>query len=108
MKKNSHHLGSPALANQLLPLPKNWKCPGLVHVPRKPHPMGNECHSAVRGLSGTMWKIEEREGKYHPSELGKPLHDEEHGKTGCLLLRVREPMCRSSKVIMLDSVFLRS
>ena len=57
-----------------------------MHVPNKPHTMGNECHSAAFSLSGSIWEIEMREVKYCPPELGKPLHEGTHVKTGSLLI----------------------
>ena len=41
-----------------------WTCPGWVYCPRKPHPFGNEYHSACCAITGVMFAIEIVEGKY--------------------------------------------
>jgi hypothetical protein len=43
-----------------------WTCPGWIFCPRKPHPFGNEYHTACCGLSGIMFSIELVEGKDAP------------------------------------------
>ena len=45
------------------------------------------------------------EGKDLPPELGESFHEGSHGKIGSLLLRMCEPAFRSSKSIILCSVF---
>ena len=46
------------------------------------------------------------EGKNFSPELVKPLYEGAYGKTRGLLIRMCKSMCRSGKVIILDSVFL--
>eukprot|EP00804_Cyclotella_cryptica_P014448 CCRYP_004791-RA/>CCRYP_004791-RA protein AED:0.45 eAED:0.46 QI:0/0/0/1/0/0.5/2/0/312 len=40
-----------------------WTCPGWVFCPCKPHPCGNEYHSACCGMSGLMFAVEMVKGK---------------------------------------------
>ncbi len=63
-----------------------WTCPGWVFCPRKPHPFGNEYHSACCGITGIMFSVEMVEGKDRPRQLGIPEFQQDHGKTGGLLL----------------------
>ncbi len=66
----------------------NKWCPGWMCVPRKPHPFGNEYHSIADIDDGApvMWRVELREGKDRPSEMGAKEHDEK-GKTVGLMIR---------------------
>ena len=45
-------------------------CPGFLSVPRKPHPLGNECHSIADGDEGypVMYRIKIQEGKDRPKD----------------------------------------
>ena len=45
-------------------------CPGLMSVPRKPHPLGNEYHSIVDADEGypVMYQIKIQDGKYRPKD----------------------------------------
>ena len=45
-----------------------WTCPGWMHVLRKPHSMGNECHAIFCSLSGIMFEIELVEEKDAPKD----------------------------------------
>ena len=47
-----------------------WRCPGFMHAPRKPHPMGNEHHAVASGVSGVLWAMEIVEGKDRLVQLG--------------------------------------
>ena len=53
-----------------------WTCLGWVFCPRKPHPFGNEYHTACCGLTRILFSIKMVEGKDRPPELGKPLFEE--------------------------------
>ena len=63
-----------------------WTCPGWVFCPRKPHPFGNEYHTACCALSTIMFVIELVEGRDAPSEIPKQFNAK--GKTAGLLLRM--------------------
>ena len=65
-----------------------WTCPGWVFCPRKPHPFGNEYHTACCALSGILFVIELVQGKDYPPELGATEFEAWLGKTGGLLLRM--------------------
>ncbi|KAL7549033.1 hypothetical protein ACHAWF_012294, partial [Thalassiosira exigua] len=82
-----------------------WTCPGWVFCPRKPHPFGNEYHSAYCGITGIMFVIELVEGKDRPRELGVPGYEREYGKTGALLLRMLKSYFATGRYIVLDSGF---
>jgi hypothetical protein len=40
-----------------------YTCPGWMVVPQKPHPFGNEYHTACCGKSGILWALELVEGR---------------------------------------------
>jgi hypothetical protein len=40
-----------------------WTCPGWIFCPCKPHPFGNEYHTACCGLCNILFSIEIVEGK---------------------------------------------
>ena len=80
-----------------------WTCPGWVFCPRKPHPYGNEYHSACCALSGIMFVIELVEGKDHPSQL--TVAYEHLGKTVGLMLRCLQSYFASGRYVILDSGF---
>ena len=61
-----------------------WTCPGWIFCPRKPHPFGNEWHTACCGLSGILFAFELVEGKDAPPQIEVP--HAQHGKTTGLLL----------------------
>eukprot|EP00956_Cyclotella_meneghiniana_P035814 scaffold118478_cov62-Cyclotella_meneghiniana.AAC.7 len=82
-----------------------WTCPGWVFCPRKPHPFGNEYHTACCALCGILFVIELVQGKDYPAELGTPEFESEYGKTGGLLLRMLKSMFSSGRYIVLDSGF---
>jgi hypothetical protein len=60
-------------------------CPGWVFCPRKPHPFGNEYHSACCGISTILFVIEMVEGRDASALFCRPY--EAMGKTAGLLLR---------------------
>ncbi|MBM4179814.1 MAG: hypothetical protein FJ211_10875, partial [Ignavibacteria bacterium] len=80
-----------------------WTCPGWVFCPRKPHPFGNEYHSACCGISTIMFVIEMVEGKDAPALLRRPY--EAMGKTAGLLLRMLSSYFGTGRYIVLDSGF---
>ena len=82
-----------------------WTCPGWVYCPRKPHPFGNEYHSACCGITGIMYVIELVEGKDRPQERGSPEFEAEFGKTGGLLLRMLKSLFTTGRYVVLDSGF---
>jgi hypothetical protein len=59
-----------------------WTCPGWVFCPCKPHPFGNEYHTACCELWVILFSMELVEGKDHPPQIQERYS--EHGKTtGC-------------------------
>ncbi len=51
---------------------QQWTCPGWMFFPRKPHPFGNQYHTACCGLSGILFFMEMVEGKDWLPQLGAP------------------------------------
>ncbi|KAL7507318.1 hypothetical protein ACHAXN_004820 [Cyclotella atomus] len=82
----------------------HWTCPGLVFCPRKPHPFGNEFHSACCAICKIMFSIKLVEGKDRPAALRVQEYDE-HGKMGGLLLRILKTYFSSGRYVVLDSGF---
>ena len=82
-----------------------WTCPGWVFCPRKPHPFGNEYHSACCALSVIMFVIELVEGKDAPAALVRARPFESMGKTAGLLLRMLQSYFGTGRYIVLDSGF---
>ena len=82
-----------------------WTCPGWVFCPHKPHPFGNEYHSACCGMSGLMFSVELVEGKDRPVDLGPPEFESSFGKTGELLLRMLKSCFNTRRYVVLDSGF---
>jgi hypothetical protein len=80
-----------------------WTCPGWVFCPRKPHPFGNEYHTACCALSNIMFVIELVEGKDAPPQMTKQFS--QHGKTAGLLLRMLQSYFHTARYIVLDSGF---
>jgi hypothetical protein len=81
-----------------------YTCPGWMVVPRKPHPFGNEYHTACCGKSGILWALELVEGKDRPRELGPKEFDSE-GATVGLLKHLTKSIWYSGRAIVLDSGF---
>ena len=73
--------------------------------PRKPHPFGNEYHTACCALCGILFAIELVQGKDYPVELGTPEFEAWLGKTGGLLLRMLKSIFNTGQYIVLDSGF---
>ena len=82
-----------------------WTCPGWVFCPRKPHPFGNEWHTACCALTGILFVIELVEGKDRPADRGPPEYESEFGKTAGLLLRMLRSYFNSGRYVVLDSGF---
>jgi len=80
-----------------------WTCPGWIFCPRKPHPFGNEYHTACCALSTIMFVIELVEGRDAPPEIPKQFNAE--GKTAGLLLRMLQSYFHTARYIVLDSGF---
>ncbi len=82
--------------------------PGFMHVPRKPHPFGNEYHTICDGDEGggnpILWRLEIQEGKDRPAHLGKRKY-EEFGATVGTMMRMCEPIFGSAKIVTMDSGF---
>lgn len=83
---------------------QRWTCPGWVYCPRKPHPIGNEYHTACCGQSGILFSLEIVEGKDAPQNRQLP-YDNVGGKTTGLLLRLLESYFHTGKYVVLDSGF---
>eukprot|EP00804_Cyclotella_cryptica_P020321 CCRYP_014042-RA/>CCRYP_014042-RA protein AED:0.41 eAED:0.46 QI:0/-1/0/1/-1/1/1/0/310 len=81
-----------------------WTCPGWVFCPGKPHPFGNEYHSACCGMSGLMF-VDLVEGKDRPVDLGPPEFETAIGKTGGLLLRMLKSCFNTGRYVVLNSGF---
>lgn len=81
-----------------------FTCPGWIYCPRKPHPYGNEYHTACCGKSNILFSLELVEGKDHPRQL--PIEfDDVGGKTVGLLLQMLKSYFASGKYVVLDSGF---
>jgi hypothetical protein len=50
----------------------HWTCPGWIFCLRKPHPFGNEYHTACCALSGIMFAVGLVEGKDAPPQIKVP------------------------------------
>ena len=81
-----------------------FTCPGWIYCPRKPHPYGNEYHTACCGKSHILFSLELVEGKDHPSQLQTEF-DNLGGKTVGLLLRMLKSYFATGKYVVLDSGF---
>ena len=76
-----------------------WTCPGWIHLPRKPHPFGNELGiSLSRLFLPTLFYVELVEGKDHPPQRPAPEFEETMGKTGGLILRMTKPVWGSKRI----------
>ena len=80
-----------------------WTCPGWVFCPRKPHPFGNEYHTACCGLSGILFSMELVEGKDHPPQIQERWSD--LGRTTGLLMRMLSTYFTTGRYVVLDSGF---
>ncbi len=80
-----------------------WTFPGWIFCLKKPHPFGNEYHTACCDKSGIMFSIELVERKDHPWELG-PQEFSKHGRTSGLLCMLKSYF-GTGKCIVLDTGF---
>ncbi len=80
-----------------------WTFPGWVFCPHKPHPFGNEYHTACCGLSGIMFSMEMVERKDHPPQVAERWS--KLGKTMGLLLRMLATYFSTGWYVVLDSGF---
>jgi hypothetical protein len=75
--------------------PNKWTCPGWVICPRKPHPFGNEYHTACCALSTIMFVIELVKGKdAPPPDLEAILATQEDCRTATPHAAVVFPHCK--------------
>lgn len=81
-----------------------FTCPGWVYCPRKPHPYGNEYHTACCGKSMILFSLELVEGSAHPPQVPTQF-DDCGGKTVGLLLRMLKTYFATGKYVVLDSGF---
>ena len=82
-----------------------WTCPGWVFCPGKPHPYGNEYHSACCALSNIIFSIEIVEGKEDRPRWLPSAEFEGIGKTVGLLLRILKSYFATTKYVILHSGF---
>ena len=75
-----------------------------VYCPRKPHPFGNEYHTACCAQSGIMFAMEIVKGKDRPRDLG-PNELSGYGKTAGSMLRMLKSYFGAGKYGILDSCF---
>jgi hypothetical protein len=81
---------------------QRWTCPGWIYCPRKPHPIGNEYHTACCAKSGILFSMELVEGKDAPPHR-QLAYDNLAGKTTGLLLWMLEQYFHTGKYVVLDS-----
>ena len=81
-----------------------FTCPGWIYCPRKPHPYGNEYHTACCGKSNILFSLELVEGKDRPCQLPTEF-DDLGGTTVGLLLQMLKSYFASGKYVVLDSGF---
>ena len=104
---------SPSWLNCLDESMNPWQdkyAPGFMHVPRKPHPFGNEYHTIADGDGGNAicWRAKLQEGKDRPkngNEWAFPSRFENHSNTVQLMLEMTEPIHHTGRVVSMDSGF---
>lgn len=104
MKKNFTPSYIVCLDESMVAWMNRYSCPSWMHVPRKPHPFGNEYHTIACGDTHVIFRVELVEGESKPSHI-KLRFEGEYGKTAALLLRMSETIWKSRRVIVLDSGF---
>jgi hypothetical protein len=82
---------------------QRWTCPGWIFCPRKPHPFGNEYHTACCALTNILFSIKLVEGKDSPPQVAREFNG--NGKTGGLLMRILRPYFYTGRYVVLDSGF---
>ena len=80
-----------------------WTCPGWVFCPHKPHPFGNEYHTACCGMSGILISVELVKGKDHLQQIKEKWS--ELGHTIGLLMRLLSSYFATGRYVVLDSGF---
>lgn len=82
-----------------------WKgrgMPGLMHVPRKPTPVGRETHTAADVETGVIIWSELYEGK---DRMADKEFVAEYSKSSALALRCSKPWFNTGRTLILDSGF---
>ena len=82
---------------------QRWTCPGWIFCPHKPHPFGNEYHTACCALTNILFSIELVEGKDSPPQVAREFNG--NGKTGGLLMRILWPYFYKGQYVILDLGF---
>ena len=82
-----------------------WTCPGWIICPQKPHPFGNECHTACCALSGILFIVELAEGNAHPRQAGTLEFEDIGRKTVGLLLSMMKSYFPTGMYVIIDSGF---
>ncbi len=80
---------------------QRWMCLGWVFCPRKPHPFGNENHTAWCALTYILFSIELVKGTDSPPQVVRDF--DAHGKIGGLLLRMLWSYHHTGRYMVLDS-----
>lgn len=78
--------------------------PGVMFVPRKPTPLGNEYRAAACAATSVVYQVELVEGSDRPVFAPPPEFDY-LGKTVGLVLRMTKPIWNTGDVVMMDSGF---
>ena len=68
-----------AINESMLKWVSEYTCPGLMFVPRKPWPFGNEYHNNGCANSDIMWQVDLHEGNDWTAGLG-PRECDDNGK----------------------------
>ena len=84
---------------------RRWTCPGWIFCPRRPHPFGNEWHTACCELSGILFVVELVEGKAHPHQAGPLEFEDLDRKTVGLFLRMMKSYFSTGGYVIIDSGF---
>ena len=75
-----------------------------MFVPRKPYFLGNKYHTIVCAKSKVIYNFDIMEGKDLPRRVGKKDFKEK-GLAAGLVLRMKNPLWGTGKVVVVDSVF---
>ena len=82
-----------------------WTCPGWIFCTRKPHPFGDECHTALCELSGILLVVELVEDKEYPCHAGPLEFEDLGGKTVRFLFHMMERYFSAGRYVILDCGF---
>jgi hypothetical protein len=80
-----------------------WTCPGWIFCPHKPHPFGNEYHTACCALTNILFSVELVKGKDSPPQV--LVEHKEKGRTAGLLLWLLRAYHYTGRYVVLDSGF---